>query len=210
MIVTDSMKKPLIMFHLVHSHNVTNALVFTKSAESTTRLLRLFEFFEEARTAAAGNNQSTTTPIIAKAYSSDLGFQERKTIMEDFKMQKVNMYVQPLQLLRLIWPHSHIHALYRLICSDLISRGMDISHVSHVVSYDAPVDIRKYVHRAGRTARAGREGDAWTLVEEQEVSSRFRLNCITSHHQPLSAGTLFQENAIGRRPPEERQTDEDI
>jgi ATP-dependent RNA helicase DDX51/DBP6 len=47
---------------------------------------------------------------------------------------------------------------------------MDISHVSHVVNYDVPVDIRKYVHRVGRTARAGREGDAWSLVEEQEVS----------------------------------------
>lgn len=46
---------------------------------------------------------------------------------------------------------------------------MDISHVSHVVNYDAPIDIRKYVHRVGRTARAGREGDSWTLVEEQEV-----------------------------------------
>jgi len=41
--------------------------------------------------------------------------------------------------------------------------------VSHVVSYDVPVDMRKYVHRVGRTARAGRVGDAWTLVEEQEV-----------------------------------------
>jgi ATP-dependent RNA helicase DDX51/DBP6 len=58
-----------------------------------------------------------------------------------------------------------------LVCSDLISRGIDISHVSHVVSYDVPVDMRKYVHRVGRTARAGRDGDAWTLVEEQEVVS---------------------------------------
>lgn len=58
-----------------------------------------------------------------------------------------------------------------LVCSDLISRGIDITHVSHVVSYDAPVDMRKYVHRVGRTARAGREGSAWTLVEEQEVQS---------------------------------------
>jgi len=59
--------------------------------------------------------------------------------------------------------------LLSLVCSDLISRGIDISHVSHVVSYDVPVDMRKYVHRVGRTARAGREGDAWTLVEQQEV-----------------------------------------
>lgn len=41
--------------------------------------------------------------------------------------------------------------------------------MSHVVNYDVPIDIRKYVHRVGRTARAGREGDAWSLVEEQEV-----------------------------------------
>ena len=58
------------------------------------------------------------------------------------------------------------------MCSDLISRGLDISHVAHVVSYDVPIDIRKYVHRVGRTARAGRHGEAWTLVEEQEASSR--------------------------------------
>ena len=55
------------------------------------------------------------------------------------------------------------------MCSDLISRGIDISHVSHVVSYDAPIDMRKYVHRVGRTARAGRDGSAWTLVEDQEA-----------------------------------------
>ena len=41
--------------------------------------------------------------------------------------------------------------------------------MTHVINYDAPVDMRKYVHRVGRTARAGRTGDAWTLVEEQEV-----------------------------------------
>jgi len=64
----------------------------------------------------------------------------------------------------------------RLVCSDLISRGIDISHVSHVVSYDVPIDICKYVHRVGRTARAGRAGDAWTLVEEQEVSTLHSIN----------------------------------
>ena len=56
-----------------------------------------------------------------------------------------------------------------LVCSDLISRGIDLPDVRHVVSYDAPVDMAKYVHRVGRTARAGRTGDAWVLVEEHEV-----------------------------------------
>lgn len=60
-------------------------------------------------------------------------------------------------------------SISRLVCSDLVSRGMDIKHVEHVINYDVPVDMRKYVHRVGRTARAGKTGEAWTLVEEQEV-----------------------------------------
>ena len=56
-----------------------------------------------------------------------------------------------------------------LVCSDLIARGMDLPTVEHVVSYDIPLDMRKYVHRVGRTARAGRSGTAWTLVEKQEA-----------------------------------------
>lgn len=55
------------------------------------------------------------------------------------------------------------------MCSDVIARGLDLPSVSNVISYDTPVDLRKYVHRVGRTARAGREGTAWTLVEKQEA-----------------------------------------
>lgn len=51
-----------------------------------------------------------------------------------------------------------------------MARGIDLPHVSHVISYDVPVDMRRYVHRVGRTARAGKQGEAWSLVEEQEVA----------------------------------------
>lgn len=57
----------------------------------------------------------------------------------------------------------------RLICSDVIARGLDIPSVRHVINYDSPVDAKKYVHRVGRTARAGESGDAWSLVESQEA-----------------------------------------
>ncbi|KAG2147649.1 DEAD-domain-containing protein [Suillus clintonianus] len=145
MIICEAPQKPLMLFHLVHNHSVRNALIFTKSSESASRLVRLFEFFEAA--ISSGN------PIVVRSYSSDLPTNERRTILEKFKAQEVHLKVQPIFILQ----------------PDLISRGIDISHVSHVVSYDAPVDIRKYVHRVGRTARAGRTGDAWTLVEEQEA-----------------------------------------
>lgn len=58
---------------------------------------------------------------------------------------------------------------HRLICSDLIGRGIDLDAVDTVISYDVPLYMKKYIHRVGRTARAGREGDAYTLVEQQEA-----------------------------------------
>lgn len=51
----------------------------------------------------------------------------------------------------------------------MIARGIDLDSVDTVVSYDVPLYMKKYIHRVGRTARAGREGDAYTLVEQQEA-----------------------------------------
>jgi ATP-dependent RNA helicase DeaD len=55
-----------------------------------------------------------------------------------------------------------------LVATDVAARGLDIDHVSHVVNYDVPSDPDQYVHRIGRTGRAGREGVALTLVEPRE------------------------------------------
>ena len=55
-----------------------------------------------------------------------------------------------------------------LIATDVAARGLDISHVSHVVNYDLPAAAESYVHRIGRTGRAGRDGVAITLVEPRE------------------------------------------
>jgi ATP-dependent RNA helicase DeaD len=55
-----------------------------------------------------------------------------------------------------------------LIASDLAARGLDIDHITHVVNYDLPEDPEVYVHRIGRTARAGRRGFAWSFVTRDE------------------------------------------
>jgi ATP-dependent RNA helicase DeaD len=55
-----------------------------------------------------------------------------------------------------------------LIATDVAARGLDISHLSHVINYDLPADPESYVHRIGRTGRAGREGTAVTLAEPRE------------------------------------------
>jgi len=59
-------------------------------------------------------------------------------------------------------------ALDVLVATDVAARGLDIEHVSHVVNYDVPSSPEAYVHRIGRTGRAGREGVAITLVEPRE------------------------------------------
>ncbi|HRX37327.1 MAG TPA: DEAD/DEAH box helicase, partial [Aestuariivirga sp.] len=55
-----------------------------------------------------------------------------------------------------------------LIASDVAARGLDIPEVSHVFNYDVPTHAEDYVHRIGRTGRAGREGHAFTLVTREE------------------------------------------
>ena len=51
-----------------------------------------------------------------------------------------------------------------LVCSDVAARGLDIPDVSHVINYDAPHHSEDYVHRIGRTGRAGKSGEALTIV----------------------------------------------
>jgi ATP-dependent RNA helicase DeaD len=55
-----------------------------------------------------------------------------------------------------------------LVATDVAARGLDIGHLSHVVNYDVPSSPELYVHRIGRTGRAGREGVAITLAEPRE------------------------------------------
>ena len=55
-----------------------------------------------------------------------------------------------------------------LVATDVAARGLDIEHLSHVVNYDVPSASEAYVHRIGRTGRAGREGVAITIAEPRE------------------------------------------
>ena len=54
-----------------------------------------------------------------------------------------------------------------LLCTDIAARGLDIPNVVHVINFDMPTDIDNYVHRIGRTGRAGNRGLATAFVNEK-------------------------------------------
>ncbi len=56
-----------------------------------------------------------------------------------------------------------------LIATDVVARGLDVQRISHVINYDAPRDNESYVHRIGRTGRAGRQGDAILFISRRET-----------------------------------------
>ncbi|MDZ7669371.1 MAG: DEAD/DEAH box helicase [Gammaproteobacteria bacterium] len=56
-----------------------------------------------------------------------------------------------------------------LVATDVAARGIDVQGISHVINYDLPADAESYVHRIGRTGRAGAGGAAWTLYSPTEV-----------------------------------------
>ncbi len=67
-----------------------------------------------------------------------------------------------------VMKHFRSGTLGVVVASDVAARGLDVEGISHVVNYDIPEDPEIYVHRIGRTARAGQEGVAWTFVSSEE------------------------------------------
>tara|TARA_Y100000589_G_C27165129_1_gene634438 strand:- start:257 stop:1534 length:1278 start_codon:yes stop_codon:yes gene_type:complete len=85
--------------------------------------------------------------------SSDLKQEEREEVMLDFRQKKI-----PL-----------------LVATDVVSRGIDIDSIEIVVNYDVPPNEEDYVHRIGRTARASREGEAFTLIVPDDMQRFGRI-----------------------------------
>lgn len=86
---------------------------------------------------------------------SDLEQAEREKVMLSFKTGKVNI----------------------LVATDIVSRGIDIDDIALVINYDVPHDPEDYVHRIGRTARAGEKGRAVTFVSEQDQYKFLQIEC---------------------------------
>jgi ATP-dependent RNA helicase RhlE len=86
--------------------------------------------------------------IKACAIHSDRSQNLRERALSDFKQEKIDV----------------------LVATDVLSRGIDITEVSYVFNYDVPTNSEDYVHRIGRTGRAGESGMAYTFVSPDELS----------------------------------------
>ena len=113
----------------------TSTLIFASSTSSAHRLSRLIGLLDPALAA----NVTTLTKASSSATIKLLGRLETRS--------------------RTTAPKHHI-----IISTDRASRGLDIPNLTHVINYDMPSSVNSYVHRVGRTARAGNEGRATTLV----------------------------------------------
>ncbi|MDO4191124.1 MAG: DEAD/DEAH box helicase [Bacteroidales bacterium] len=97
---------------------------------------------------------------------SDLTQEERTQVMLDFKNNKIDI----------------------LVATDVVSRGIDIDDIEMVINYDMPTQSEDYVHRIGRTARAGAKGEAITLVSPNDHQRLHRLERFLG--KPIPRATL--------------------
>lgn len=102
----------------------------------------------------------------ADALHGDLNQNRREVVLDRFRNGKVKL----------------------LVATDVAARGLDIANMSHVFNYDIPADSEDYVHRIGRTGRAGKTGIAISFINPRERSWPNQIQSFT--HQPIREFTL--------------------
>ena len=135
------------------AHSMDKVELLTRVLQARGRGLTLI-FTRTKRTAAKVADELEDRGFAAAAIHGDLGQGAREQALRAFRSGKVDV----------------------LVATDVAARGLDVEGISHVVNYQAPEDEMTYVHRIGRTARAGASGTAITLVDWDDIP-RWKLIC---------------------------------
>ncbi len=155
--------------------SIEQALVATTSRGKRETLRTLLRA-EDVRTAIIFANRKTTVRDLAQSLQrsgfaaseihGDMDQSSRIKELERFKAGDINI----------------------LVASDVAARGLDIKGVSHVFNFDAPWHPDDYVHRIGRTGRAGATGKAFTLVTEEDAENIANIEKLTGQKIPRVEG----------------------
>jgi len=101
----------------------------------------------------------------AEAIHGDLEQRDRERVIQGFRDQKHRV----------------------LVATDIASRGLDIPHIEHVINYDLPHAPEDYIHRIGRTARAGAEGSSLCLISPDDHERWVAIHKLLYPGEPLPA-----------------------
>jgi superfamily II DNA/RNA helicase len=79
------------------------------------------------------------------------------------------------------------------VATDVAARGLDLEHITHVINFDPPADEKDYLHRVGRTARAGRTGTGITFVTPEKRTEVGRIAKVLQLHNEFAGAGLRVE-----------------
>ncbi len=132
--------------HVYRAHNMDKPELVARILQAEGRGL-VMVFCRTKRTAADLADQLKQRGFAAGAVHGDLGQGAREQALRAFRNGKVDV----------------------LVCTDVAARGIDVEGVTHVINYQSPEEEKTYLHRIGRTGRAGAKGIAITLVDWDDI-----------------------------------------
>lgn len=141
---------------------------------------RTLVFVNTKREAERIEDTLNANDLQASTLSGDVPQKKRMSLLEDFKTGKLPI----------------------LVATDVAARGLHIPDVTHVFNYDLPQDAEDYVHRIGRTARAGAEGDAISLACETYVYSLPEIEKYVGHkiEAEMPSASLYADDWVRPKP----------
>ncbi|MET9838597.1 DEAD/DEAH box helicase [Streptomyces virginiae] len=132
--------------HVFRAHNMDKPELVSRILQAEGRGLAMI-FCRTKRTAADIAEQLERRGFASGAVHGDLGQGAREQALRAFRNGKVDV----------------------LVCTDVAARGIDVEGVTHVINYQTPEDEKTFLHRVGRTGRAGNKGIAVTLVDWDDI-----------------------------------------
>lgn len=173
---------------VVSSTAVTHTLLASKSRDKIDLLKEALTIFQPFLGIVFTNTKQTADEVTA-------GLTER-----GLKVAKIHGDVSPRERKRTMKQVENMDYQY-IVATDLAARGIDIQGISHVINFELPDDLDFYIHRTGRTGRAGHSGIALTIYDpaDEDKLAQLEKKGITFQHMTIKKGAFVEVEDRNRR-----------